>query len=151
MRGIRSLLFSLAGAVVLDRFPRLEGRAPPLFEFFGSAVAPVGAPLLQEFFTVLPVYIKTLTLKVGPLVVVESQPLHPVEDRLHRLLGGAGNIGILDPQNELTVVMSREEPVEERRPYPADMEVTGGTRGKAGLHCCVRTIHWINIPAYPTT
>src|SRR6266545_2908034 len=37
-------------------------------------------------------------LEIGPLVPIEAEPLHRVEDRLLRLLGGALEVGILHPQ-----------------------------------------------------
>ncbi len=80
-----------------------------------------------------------LAMPVGPgelehrgLVVVEPQPLQTVEDHLHRRLGGAGAIGVLDAQQEASAAVAGIKPVEQSRPGVANMHGAGGRRGDPG-------------------
>ena len=68
----------------------------------------------------------------GFAIVIQAQPFQTVEDGLRRLGGRAGAVGILDPQKEFSATAPRVEPVEQRRPCPADMQKAGGRRGKSG-------------------
>jgi len=69
-------------------------------------------------------------LVVGPLVPVESEPAHPVQDGVHRLLGRAGHIRILDAENEFPPLLPGEKPVEQGGAGASHMEVAGGAGGK---------------------
>ena len=46
--------------------------------------------------------------------------------------GGAGPVGILDPQQELAAFMAREQVVEQGGARPADMQQAGRRRGETG-------------------
>ena len=96
------------------------------------AVAVVGLALAQELVDDLPVPVHALRLVERPLVVVEAEPLHAVEDRLHRLGRGALAVGVLDAQDERAAVTARVQPAEQRRAHAADVQHAGGTRGEAG-------------------
>src|SRR5205823_3007970 len=75
------------------------------------------------------------TAHVRPLVPREPEPAQIAEDdRL--VLGGAPLlIGVLDPEDEGPARLPRPEPVEERGPDAADVEVAGrgGGEAEAGL------------------
>ncbi len=66
-----------------------------------------------------------------PLVPVEPEPPHRLDDLVDVLLGGARAVGVLDPQDEDAAMVAGEGPVEERGPGAADVKVAGGARGKA--------------------
>ena len=66
-----------------------------------------------------------------PLVPVEPEPPHRVDDLADVLLGGARAVRVLDPQDEDAAMVAGEGPVEERGPGAADVKVAGGARGKA--------------------
>jgi len=59
--------------------------------------------------------------------MIKSGPFHAVEDLLDGGIGGALQIGILDPQDELTAVPARLQPAEQRGPQPTDVQKAGGT------------------------
>ena len=69
---------------------------------------------------------------VRPLVPVDSQPAQPVEDRLQRLLDVPLLIGVVDPQDELPAVLPGQQPIEQRGPHAADVQVSGRAGGEAG-------------------
>jgi len=47
-------------------------------------------------------------------------------NRSRRFLRIARFIGVFDPQNEFAAVMACEEPIEQRGPRAADVQITGG-------------------------
>ena len=67
-----------------------------------------------------------------PLIPVEAEPVHAVEDRLAGCLGVAGGIGVLDAEDERAFVLTGEEPVEKGGAGAADVEVAGGGGGETG-------------------
>ena len=78
--------------------------------------------------------IETLGLIVGTLVVIEAQPLHRVENRLHRLLRRPLQIGILDAQYETALCFTAVEPAEQGRTRATNVQYSGRTRGKSGFY-----------------
>src|SRR5581483_6596734 len=69
-----------------------------------------------------------------PLVPVDAEPAEAVEDRLQRGRVIAVFVGVVDAQDELAAVLAREQPVEQRRALPADVQVAGRARGKTGTN-----------------
>jgi hypothetical protein len=63
----------------------------------------------------------------GP-VPVDAEPLEGALDLVDRLLDLAARVGVLDPQQALAAVVTREQPVEEERADAADMEEAGRAR-----------------------
>ena len=108
------------------------GLRPLLGELFLSHVAAIGVAAAEQPVRDLGVARPELRLVIFVAVPVEAEPPHPVEDGVDRLLGGARLVGVLDAQEELAAVMPREQPVEERRPRPADMQKAGGRGGETG-------------------
>ena len=66
------------------------------------------------------------------LVVVEPEPGHPMEDRVDGLGRRALDVGILDAQDELAVMMSRERPGEERGARASEVQEAGRAGREAG-------------------
>ena len=140
-REIRLVLPVAAGARVTEgglRVLRLEGGALRV-ELLLSAVAAVGLALRDEPLAPLLVEAEPLHLRVrpegaafaGPLVPGEAEPLERVEDDAQALRGASLLIGVLDAQHEHAARLARPEPVEERRPDAADVEIPGGRRREA--------------------
>jgi hypothetical protein len=73
-----------------------------------------------------------LALVKGPLVVIEAEPLHAVENRRQRLGRRALAVRVLDAQYERAAVPARVEPAEERRAHAADVQHAGRARREAG-------------------
>ena len=68
------------------------------------------AALVQHLLQYRLVSIHALHLIKRPFVVIQIQPGHPVQDRLHRFLRGTLQIGILDAQNEGAAQLARVGP-----------------------------------------
>src|SRR5262249_51886814 len=71
---------------------------------------------------------------VGSLIPLEPQPAQVLEDAVLRLFRRSFGVGVLDAQDECTVVAAREEPVEERRARVPDVQRTGRARREAYSH-----------------
>src|SRR5262249_25605363 len=106
-------------------------RRAHLLELLLGAIAAVGLALAQQPLGDLAVAREALHLAKRPLVPVEPQPPHPVEDRLHGLLGGALEVGVLDAQDELACFAAGVGPGEQRGPRSADVKVARRARGEA--------------------
>ncbi len=78
---------------------------------------------------------------LGALVPVEAEPAHGLQQLLVGLLGVAGRVGVLDPEDQLAAVVPGEGPVEEGGADQADVRVPGrgGTEadpdGRVELGC----------------
>ena len=75
-----------------------------------------------------------LALEHRTLVPVELEPAQRVDDRGHVLGARALAVGVLDPQHELPLLVTREQPVEQRRAGPADVQLPRGRRREANPH-----------------
>ena len=60
-----------------------------------------------------------------PFVPIEAQPAQAVQDRRERLLDVPLLVGVVDAQDELAALPFGEQPVEQRRPHAADVQVAG--------------------------
>ncbi len=65
-------------------------------------------------------------------VPADAEPIEPVEDGVDGGLGRALAVGVLDAQQHLAAAAAGVEPVEQRRPRPADMQEAGRRGRKAG-------------------
>src|SRR5204863_7816245 len=79
---------------------------------------------------------------LGALVPVQAQPAEPVEDRLQGLRHVALLVGVVDAEDELAVLLPGEQPVEQGRADPADVQVAGRARGEAGANRHGSAIPW---------
>src|SRR5258708_31429243 len=68
------------------------------------------------FFDQLPggraMLVSIVRLKDQVFVIVESQPFQTFNNRTRRFVGGALQIGVFDPQQELTADFTSEQPIE---------------------------------------
>src|SRR5207249_4022246 len=103
-----------AGAVVAWLTAHAERGLALALELFGGAVATIGAPAAHQLLHALLVELGSLALEKGPLVPVEAQPAQAVENCLHRRLGRALAIGVLDAQDERPALAAGEQVAEER-------------------------------------
>ena len=124
--------FGAPAAVVARLFAACALRLAHRVEFLGAAVAVIGLAAGQHLLEHFLVAIQALGLVERAFVVIQIQPGHAVEDRLHRLGGRARDVGVFDAQDELAAVMTRERPREQRGARAADMQITGGGGGEAG-------------------
>jgi hypothetical protein len=72
-------------------------------------------------------------------IPIESEPYHAIEYDLDGFVGGSGLVCVLNPEDEFTSMVTREQPVEESRPYASDMQSAGGTGGKTDSNIIHRT------------
>ena len=128
-----------AGAVVHPAAASGLGRLPLLLHRLSRTVAIVGAPLGDQAIRHRAITIEPLGLKVGRVrsadvwsfVPIEPDPAQPVEDAGHHFPRGPAGIRVFDAQHERPAMTPRVEPVEERRPGAADMQVSCGGWGEA--------------------
>ncbi|MPM50098.1 hypothetical protein SDC9_96833 [bioreactor metagenome] len=105
----------------------------PRLPLLGGAVARVGGTGLDQLVDDAAVDLGALGLAVravrsadvGALVPGDAEPVQRVEDIVVRLLGGPGNVGVLDPEHQGAAVVAREGVVEQRGADIADMQVAG--------------------------
>ena len=100
----------------------------------GGGVAVVGVARVQQRLERLLVAAAALALKDRPLVPVELQPAQGIDDLGDVLGARAVAIGVLDAQHELSSLVAREQPVEQCRPRPADVQRAGRRGGEAHPH-----------------
>jgi hypothetical protein len=100
------------------------------------AVAVVSRASLQHVADHFLVPVESLRLIERPLVVVQVEPRHALEDHLHRVRRGALHVRVLDAQDELALHAPGIEPAEERGADAADVQHAGGRRGEAGDDGC---------------
>ena len=101
-------------------------------EFFRRGVAAIGVALLQHLRDHRLVTVHALHLVEGAFVMAEIQPLHTVENGLHRFRRRARDVGVLDAQDELAAVTARVGPRKQRGTGATDVQITGRAGGKAG-------------------
>ncbi|OIQ70399.1 hypothetical protein GALL_479880 [mine drainage metagenome] len=101
-------------------------------QFVGGHVATIGRAARQHLLHDRAVAIGAGELEHRLLVRRQAQPAEAIEDRLHRRLGGALAIGVLDAQQELAADMLGVKPVEKRGPSRANVHVAGGRGGDTG-------------------
>ncbi len=94
----------------------------------------VGMALVEQLGEHLLVAIAARDLADRALVVVELQPAQRVEDLLDVLRGRALAVGIFDAQDERPAVVSREQPVVQRRARTADVQRPGRGWSEADPH-----------------
>ena len=64
-------------------------------------------------------------------IVVKAEPFHAFEEFVDRLLRGAFQVGIFNPQQECPFAVTGGQPVEDCRPDVADVDLSGGGGGEA--------------------
>ena len=121
-----------AGAIVAPRRRALGSLALRL-ELIGRTVAVVGTVGSDQTFDHRSMTIDPLRLEVGlvrtanprPFVPIEPEPPQAVEYAFDHLRRRPAGIGVLDAQHEHAAVTPRKQPVEERGPGAADMQIAG--------------------------
>ena len=102
------------------------------FELLGRGVALVGMALVEQLLCNLRMTLRPVGLEQGRRVVVETEPIQPVDDLVDGILRGSLAIGVFDPQQRLAAMMAGKEPVEQRSARAADVEISCGRRREAG-------------------
>ena len=133
-------------AVVLEDLPGSFDRPAPFLEGLPRTAAAVGEPLVQQLLDLGPIEVHALHLAVGAmgalplagvaghgtLVPIQAAPGHARLDDADVVVRAAGEIRILDAQDETPPVLAGEEPAEQCRAHPADVKHAGGRWGEAG-------------------
>ena len=101
-------------------------------EIFLAAIAVVGRAGLDHVRDHFFIAIETLRLVERPLVVLEPEPRHALEDHLHRLGRGTLEVRVFDAQDELALHAPGVQPAEQRRAHAADVQQAGGAGGETG-------------------
>src|SRR5947207_1573651 len=82
--------------------------------------------LLRDFLG----FLHPVELEGHVTIPVEAEPAERILDLAGRLGDLPARVGVLDSEPKLAALVAREEPVEERSPDAADVEVAGRTRRK---------------------
>src|SRR5262249_2328221 len=126
-----------AGPVVGGTPSRRERRLTTRVDLLRGAPAAICPALLEQPPAVLGIQGIALRLEERALVPVEAEPGEAVEILGYRRLRRALAIGVLEARDEAPGVVACEQPVEQRGARAPDVQVTGGTRRKAGAD-----LHW---------
>ena len=97
-----------------------------------ARVAAIGTAVGKHLFDRVAIARQARGLANRPLVVIQAQPGHAVEDDLNSFFGRALQIGILDAQHEFAAVVTRVSPCEQRRAGVAQMQKPGGAGSESG-------------------
>jgi hypothetical protein len=122
-----------AGAVVEPAASCCLRRFTFGLQFRDSAVAVVGVTAGHQPLGQRPVAVDPFGLIVRsagstddrPLVPVQAEPPHAVEDAVHHLGGGPLRVGVFDAEHEDAAAPAGQEPVEQGGAGAADVEVAG--------------------------
>ena len=133
----------VARAAVVARFlAAVLQRGPHRVEFVLRFVGPVGLAGIVQRLRHLAVAFHPPGLVERAFVRVEAQPVHAVQDRPHRRIGGTLAIGVLDAQDELAAAMARFQPAVQRGARSADVQESGGTGREAGTERHGEAMSW---------
>src|SRR5262249_48055209 len=97
-----------------------------------GAVAVIGSLLCEHPANNILVAVESLCLVVRPLVRIQREPRHTVQDHLDGFLGGALPISVLDAQDELSLHAAGIQPAEKRSPDSSDVQHAGGAGSESG-------------------
>src|SRR5438477_13211953 len=86
----------------------------------------VGVPTREHFIDNRAIAIHPLHLEERSFVVIETEPGHRIENRLHRRGCRTLDVGVLDPQDERALMTTRKSPGEKRGARAAEMKKTRG-------------------------
>ena len=101
-------------------------------EFFGRHVAVVGGAGGQHLRHHFAVAVHALHLVERAFVRLHAEPVHAVQDGLHRFRRGAFDVRVFDAQHEGALVVAREGPGEQRGAGAAQVQEARGRRREAG-------------------
>ena len=127
---------------VFRRTSGSESRLAILLELRRRAEAVVRVTAVQQLVRVGRVEMQPLGLAIRSVhaadirafVPVEPEPAQILEDARLGLARRSLGVGVLDAQDERAILAMREQPVEERRPRVADVELTGRARCESYAH-----------------
>ena len=121
----------IATPIVLEAVATRLGLRAALRELGLGAEAAIRRAVVEQTLRVGAVTLEVRALEDDLPVPREAEPLEPLEDGARALVGAARLVGVLDAQQEHSVELSRVEPVEERRPRAADVQIPRGRRCEA--------------------
>ncbi|EIM03453.1 hypothetical protein UU5_00600 [Rhodanobacter sp. 115] len=119
-------------AVVARLLALRHGGLAHRLDLFLGLIGVVRLALGQQLFGHFPVAGQAMGLVHRGLVGIQVQPVHRIQDGLHRFLGGAFAIGILDAQHELATTPPRLQPAIQCGACATDVQETGGAGGETG-------------------
>ncbi len=120
------------GAVIPGRAPLGGGALAHGAQFLGAAVATIGVAAGQQRLGHLGMAGGASRLEQRLLVRRKPEPGQALEDHVHRLLGVALAVRVLDAQQVLAAVVAGKQVVEQRGADAADVQKAGGAGGEAG-------------------
>ena len=104
-------------------------------QFFWGGIAPERLASGDHLMCALGVPVGIFTLKNRRFIGRKAEPGHAVQDGLRRFIGGACLIGIFNAEQKFAAMTFGEEIVEKCRARAANMQHSGGGRGKPRNDC----------------
>src|SRR5437588_303540 len=148
----RTLLFSQVTAMpVVTRRQLLCGLGNAhLLQSLRCTITTIGMTELDQLVSILLIDRLALCLIIGtilstydrPLVVIYTQPVHPIQENLDCPFNRPRDISILYTENECTTCMAGIEPAKENSAIPTDMHKTCRTWGKAQPWLTPSLLRW---------
>ncbi|OIQ76416.1 hypothetical protein GALL_419010 [mine drainage metagenome] len=124
--------FRPPSAVVARLEPCRHLRLAHCSQLLGRCIAMVGRSGRQHPLNHRLVAVHALHLVKRAFVVIQTQPAHAIQNRLHGLWCGTCHIGILDAQNEFSAMLAGVSPGEQRGTSAADMQKTSRAGSETG-------------------
>ncbi len=128
-----------AGAVVAGRLFPGDLLLAHLLKSVGGAIAVIGIALRDKAVGSGLIEVESLRLKIGAIIAadlrsfipVQTQPAQTLQVGFQRTGGDAGDIRILDAEDERAAGMTGKKPIEHSRAHIADLRAAGRTGGEA--------------------
>ena len=134
--------FGPPAAAVNERPARFLRRIALGLQLFGRGEIAIGGAGGEQLLDGRLIFLQPLRLIVRPIrpadfgafVPIEPDPVQAVQDRRERFVDVSLRVGVVDPQNELPALPFGEQPIEQRRPHAADVQVAGRAGGEASAN-----------------
>lgn len=127
----QGLLLTLAHTVLLCGGPGSFAFLTAGLKFFGGGIAAEGLAARHHLFGAFNMAGRLLALEDRRFVGIKAEPAHAIENRIDGFLGGTRLVGILDPQQEFSLVAAGIQVVEKGCASATNVEHASRGGGKS--------------------
>ena len=137
--GCGRFVFRHPASIVDKRLASFLGFFAKRLQFFRFGEIAVGVAIGEQFVSSGSVQIASLRLKVGTMraadigafVPVHPEPTKTIQDRFQCRVDVSSGVRVIDPKNELSASLFREQPIEKCGADATDVQVSGWAGGKS--------------------